>query len=382
MCIALLVLISLIGGCIGGDEESTTTPAPTTTQPPVTDRDGDGVPDASDACPDIPGDPANEGCPTTTPPPTTSAPTTTAPPTTSAPTTTAPPDYYRVTYHDAVEADVFGQPYIYNDAILRYLEEEYEETEEFWGKYNLHELTLSSLNDRTTDFFYGDENIVMLASDALYIPVDDPQYFGYYWNIDTEKRKDLMLKSLEDYDDGWGTYRLRTGSYWQIYTRDIMGGKSYQVTTTNTNKESPRLHGTNVIYCEYIRDWDLMLATLTGGSNRTLSNMDGDEIKPLIHEDLVVFVLDNATPHLYYMFLDDKDPTLLCENVGTYVISEDRILYYDVETTRWNIIVFDDKARKRFYTPTGRDDTVNVAISESWVYIDGTVYKIKAPGES
>jgi len=125
-----------------------------------------------------------------------------------------------------------------------------------------------------------------------------------------------------------------------------------------------------------------MPATLTGGGNRILSNMDGDETMPLIHEDLVVFVLDNATPHLYYLFLDDKDPILLCENVGTYVISENRILYYDVETTRWNIVVFDDKVRKRFYTPTGKDDTDNVAISESWVFIDGTVYKIKAPGES
>jgi hypothetical protein len=381
------VLVSLVAGCIGGDDESTTTPAPTTTQPPITDSDGDGVQDAYDACPDIPGDPANEGCPTTTPPPattsppTTAAPTTTAPPTTAAPTTTAPPDYYRVTYYDKVEPDVFGQPYIHDDSILRYLEEEYAETEEFWGKYNLHELNLTSLNDRTVDFFYGDENIEMLAEDALYVPVDDDQYFGYYWNIDSEERKDLMLKSLEDYDDGWGTYRLRTGSYWQIYSRDIMGGKSYQVTTTNTNKEYPRISGTTIVYCEYIRDWDLMKATLTGGGNEIISNMDGDEIRPLISGDLVVFTLDNSTPQLYYLFLDDGDPTLLCEDVGTYIVAEDRILYYDAETTRWNIIVFDGTSRKRFYTPTGWDDTDNISISESWVFIDGTIYNIKAPGE-
>jgi hypothetical protein len=39
--------------------------------PPPPDRDGDGVPDASDACPDQPGPASNNGCPTDTVPPTT-----------------------------------------------------------------------------------------------------------------------------------------------------------------------------------------------------------------------------------------------------------------------------------------------------------------------
>jgi hypothetical protein len=39
--------------------------------PPPPDRDGDGVPDAQDACPDLPGDPAYGGCP---PPPTVQCP--------------------------------------------------------------------------------------------------------------------------------------------------------------------------------------------------------------------------------------------------------------------------------------------------------------------
>ena len=69
LSIFLILIFVSSSGCIIGSEEE------------LSDRDGDGVQDKYDACPDIPGDPSNQGCPTDeTPPPTSEAPTTTPAP--------------------------------------------------------------------------------------------------------------------------------------------------------------------------------------------------------------------------------------------------------------------------------------------------------------
>jgi len=80
--ILILIAILLTAGCIGGDEASTTTPAPTTTAPPTT----------------------------------TQSPTTTSPPTTTqAPTTTAAPDSPIAwqTYDEALNAAQENDTYVY-----------------------------------------------------------------------------------------------------------------------------------------------------------------------------------------------------------------------------------------------------------------------------
>lgn len=276
-----------------------------------------------------------------------------------------------------LDFEIYADPIIYKDN-LYYLVQVSEETSQYWGVYDMD---VYSILYGTFDYHsaQGDNWIRLFSGGALYVPVDDNDYWGYIVDLDTMKSKDLTLKSLEDYSNDWGTYAMRSGSYTQVYSRNVTTGKSYVLTSTSTNKSSPAISGNYVVYCEYVGSWDLMYANKTGGVLGPLSSMDGDEVDPQVDNTHVVFGLeDGGVTELYYTQIGSTaSPVKLCDDVGRYYLNGGMILYYDNGRARWSIISLEGPRLYKYnFTQWYAGADVPVAIDSKWVFINGDMFEI------
>jgi len=390
-----VLFISVLSGCINDNINIDTG---------TTDSDDDGVPDDEDACPNIFGDASNQGCPTkaptttmpvtTQPPtaapstaaPTTAAPTTAAPstaaPTTPAATTPAPTTAAPAgpTYRGTLELDIYDVPEILDDNLLYYIYEEIPGTLTTLGTYYIVEVNLGNKFERiyaTAYYLYGVE---MIDNGAVFSSATGAasNWTASYMNIDALIFKDLNVRTIEGHDDWWIAYILRSGTYKQVYSQDLKTGKQFVVTTSSCNKEDSRLYGTTVVYSQYNRDWDIYMASVTGGGETALSTLDGDETDPMIHGNDVIYVLkDGADYQLYYVSTQGGTPRKLSDSVGNYDIKDGKILYYDVEKGKWKLAVVDGTSIVGYTldeATTGDSDLI--AVSRTWAYVNGHLFKL------
>ncbi|MHC1604622.1 MAG: TolB family protein [Candidatus Methanofastidiosia archaeon] len=364
----VILFLPIFSGCI--EEKSGATAAPSaTTQPPTTTTAPTTTPPPQTTLP-----------PTTTMAPSATAlPTTTPSPTTTPPPTTSPPATPLV-YYGYMVIDNFKMPQIMDNDTLFYLVEKSKETATTWGEYSLYAVNILNLKEKLYATFFGDERIVMMDNGAMYVPVEDEDYNAFYWDIKNKRREDLILKSAEGHYNGWLVYILKIGSYKQVLSIDVWSGKSYTITTSKCNKNSPRAYGATVVFSQYNQDWDLLVANITGGGERTLSSMSGDELDPRIDGRDVIYVLDRGTSslQLYYVNTNGTSPVKLCDNVGNYIIKDRRALFYDYDLNRWIIALITDENIVLYAVSSDvGGDSNSISVSNSWVFVNGYFYKIE-----
>lgn len=394
LLLGMMIMVSMLAGCINEGTDS---------QPP--DADNDGIPDEDDACPNIYGEASNQGCPTstptttsppvitprpsttvpptTTPAPTTAAPTTTQPPTTTPAPTTQPPTTTPApkgpVYSGVMDLVIYDRPEIVDDSLLYYLYESVPGTLNTTGLYYLMRVNLSNKNEMTYANLYYLSTVQMVDNGAVFCSAsggDDwvPQYF----NIHDKVFKNLAVRTMEGHDDWWIVYVLRSGTYKQVYSQDLKTGKEYNVTISPCNKENADLSGNMVVYSQYNRDWDIYMASVTGGGEMPLSTLDGDEMYPEIDGNDVVYVIKKGTENqLYYVSTIFKAPRKLADSVGNYVVKDGRILYYDKEDSVWKLAVITDETIVGYtLSEAATGDSNKIAVSRSWAYVNGHIFKL------
>ncbi len=280
-----------------------------------------------------------------------------------------------VTYSGTVSCDAYGQPQISARQTLYYLFEALPPSGANWGTYELHEVNLVTLEDAVTDVFLSDGNIALLDNGAVFVMVGDSEYYGMYWNISENYRKDTRLKTANGHDAYTLVFSEWMLSYKQIFAYNALTGKSSMVTTSNNSHTSPRISGNTVVYAQYDDDWNIYCSDVSGGPAIKISSLPGDEADPCIDGTVIVFSHVGASANaLYATDIYGIDSIRLSSNTGEYTFNNGHVLYYDIKKSKWVVYCFDTGYFHVFDDAGGNTD--DIAISERWACIGGRIYKL------